>query len=82
MALRNKVKPDALATVFAGADIEATARARELLAPYSPSSPSIGLFRDGQLVWMLERWQIEGQDAPSIARQLTQAFEQYCVAVS
>ena len=82
MALRNKVKPDTLATVFAGADIEATARARELLAPYPPSSPSIGLFRDGQLVWMLERWQIEGQDAPSIARQLTQAFEQYCVTVS
>ena len=71
MALRNKVKPDTLATVFAGADIEATARARELLAPYPPSSPSIGLFRDGQLVWMMERWQIEGQDAPSIARQLT-----------
>ena len=76
LALRNKVKPDTLATVFAGADIEATARARELLAPYPPSSPSIGLFRDGKLVWMMERWQIEGQDAPSIARQLTEAFEQ------
>jgi putative YphP/YqiW family bacilliredoxin len=82
IALRNKVKPDTLATVFAGADIEATARARELLAPYPPSSPSIGLFRDGELVWMLERWQIEGQDAPAIARQLTQAFEQYCAKVS
>ena len=82
LALRNKVRPDTLATVFAGADIEATARARELLAPYPPSSPSIGLFRDGQLVWMLERWQIEGQDAPAIAKQLTQAFEQYCAKVS
>jgi putative YphP/YqiW family bacilliredoxin len=82
LALRNKVKPDTLATVFAGADVEATARAREHLAPYPPSSPSIGLFRDGKLVWMLERWQIEGQEAPAIARQLTAAFEQYCVRVS
>ena len=82
LALRNKITPDTLATVFAGADIEATERARELLAPYPPSSPSIGLFRDGQLVWMLERWQIEGQDAPAIARELTQAFDRYCVKVS
>jgi putative YphP/YqiW family bacilliredoxin len=82
IALQNRVRPDTLATVFAGADIEATARARELLAPYPPSSPSIGLFRDGELVWMLERWQIEGQEAPAIARQLTQAFEQYCARVS
>jgi bacilliredoxin len=80
LALRNKVKPDALATVFAGADIEATARARERLAPYPPSSPAIGLFSDGKLVWMMERWQIEGQDAPSIARQLAAAFEKHCAA--
>ena len=78
LALRNKVKPDTLATVFAGADIEATARARERLAPYPPSSPAIGLFRDGKLVWMMERWQIEGQDASSIARQLSEAFDQHC----
>ena len=78
MALGNKIKPDTLATVFAGADIEATARAREHLAPYPPSSPSIGLFRDGKLVWMLERRQIEGQDAPSIARQLAEAFNMHC----
>jgi putative YphP/YqiW family bacilliredoxin len=78
LALNNKIKPDTLATVFAGADIEATARARERLAPYPPSSPSIGLFRDGKLVWMMERWQIEGQDAPAIARQLAQAFDQHC----
>jgi putative YphP/YqiW family bacilliredoxin len=81
LALRNKVTPDTLATVFAGADIEATARAREHLAPYPPSSPSIGLFRDGKLVWMLERWQIEGQDAPGIAHQLTEAFDKYCSPV-
>jgi len=82
LALGKGKRPDHLATVFAGADVEATQTARDHFAPYPPSSPSIGLFRDGQLVWMLERWQIEGQDAPSIARQLTQAFEQYCVTVS
>src|SRR4051794_33407198 len=78
ISLNNKIKPDTLATVFAGADIEATARAREHLAPYPPSSPAVGLFRDGKLVWMLERWQIEGSDAPTIARQLSQAFDQHC----
>jgi putative YphP/YqiW family bacilliredoxin len=78
MAMNHRTKPDVLATVFAGADIEATARAREHLAPYPPSSPSIGLFRDGKLVWMLERRQIEGQDAPAIARALTQAFDEHC----
>ncbi len=78
MALNNKVRPDTLATVFAGADIDATTRAREHFAPYPPSSPSIGLFRDGKLVWMMERWQIEGQDAPGIARQLAQAFDTHC----
>jgi putative YphP/YqiW family bacilliredoxin len=78
LALRHTVKPDTLATVFAGADIEATDRAREHMAPYAPSSPSIGLFRDGKLVWMLERRQIEGQDAPAIARQLAQAFDTHC----
>jgi putative YphP/YqiW family bacilliredoxin len=78
MALRNAKKPDTLATVFAGADVEATARAREHLAPYPPSSPSIGLFKDGKLVWMMERRQIEGQDAPAIAAQLSAAFDQFC----
>ena len=78
MALGNTVRPDTLATVFAGADIEATARARERLAPYPPSSPAIGLFRDGKLVFMMERWQIEGQDASNIARALSQAFNEHC----
>lgn len=79
LALKHHSRPDAVATVFAGADIEATARAREHFAPYPPSSPSMGLFRDGKLVWMMERWQIEGQDAHAIARQLTQAFDTHCV---
>ena len=78
MALNNKVRPDTLATVFAGADIDATSRAREHFAPYPPSSPSIGLFRDGKLVWMMERWQIEGQDAHAISRQLAEAFDKHC----
>jgi len=81
LALRNRNVPDTLATVFAGADIDATARAREHLAPYPPSSPAIGLFRDGKLVWMLERWQIEGQDAPAIAAQLKEAFNEHCAPV-
>lgn len=78
MSLSHRNKPDHVATVFAGADLESTARARELMAPYPPSSPSMALFRDGSLVWMMERWQIEGQDAPSIARQLAAAYDQYC----
>lgn len=78
LALRHATRPDVLATVFAGADIEATARAREHMAPYPPSSPSIGLFRDGNLVWMMERRDIEGQDAPAIARHLTEAFDRFC----
>ena len=78
MAMNHRTRPDVLATVFAGADIEATAKAREHLAPYPASSPSMGLFRDGKLVWMMERRQIEGQDAPAIARALTQAFDEHC----
>ena len=75
MALSNKIKPDVLATVFAGADIEATDRARQLLAPYPPSSPSIGLLRDGKLVYMMERSQIEAGRADD-REELTQAFDE------
>jgi putative YphP/YqiW family bacilliredoxin len=80
MALQHGVRPDRVATVFAGADVEATERARGYFTGYPPSSPSIGLLRDGQLVWMLERRQIENQAAEQIAQQLTQAFEQHCAA--
>src|SRR5438128_6241922 len=62
-ALRHDVRPDRMITVFAGNDREATARVREYLAGYRPSSPAIALFRDGEVVKMLERWQIEGRDA-------------------
>ena len=78
LALQHAVKPDKVATVFAGADIEATDRARSYFTGYGPSSPSIALLRDGELVYMLERFQIEGRDAHQIAGELTQAFEKYC----
>jgi putative YphP/YqiW family bacilliredoxin len=78
IALQNSKRPDFVGTVFAGADVEATARAREAFAPYPPSSPSVGLLRDGKLVYMLERRQIEMRDAASIAAMLKQAFEEHC----
>ena len=78
LALRNGVKPDVVATVFAGADVEATERARQHFTGYRPSSPSIALMRDGQVVYMLERSQIENRDALSIASELTAAFQQFC----
>ena len=78
LALQNEVKPDKVATVFAGADIEATERARSYFTGYGPSSPSIALLKDGQLVYMLERYQIEGRDATQIAGELTKAFDEYC----
>jgi len=78
LALQHEVKPDKVATVFAGADIEATERARSYFTGYGPSSPSIAILKDGQLVYMLERYQIEGRDAKQIAGELTQAFEEHC----
>jgi putative YphP/YqiW family bacilliredoxin len=78
MALQHEPRPDQVVTVFAGADIEATERARSYFTGYGPSSPSIALLKDGKLVYMLERRQIEGREAPSIAEDLKQAFEEYC----
>ncbi len=78
MALQNEAKPDRTITVFAGADIEATAKAREHFAPYPPSSPQVALFKDGRLVFMLERHQIENRFAEQIAQELTQAFDRFC----
>ena len=77
-ALRHSVKPDHLTTVFAGQDVEATTRARSYFTGYAPSSPQIGLIKDGQLVFMLERWQIEGRGADEIAKDLVGAFDQFC----
>jgi len=78
LALQNEIRPDKVATVFAGADIEATERARGYFTGYAPSSPSIGLLKDGQLVYMMERYQIEGKGPEQIAAELKQAFEQCC----
>jgi putative YphP/YqiW family bacilliredoxin len=75
-------KPEHLATVFAGQDREATDRARGYFTGYPPSSPSVALLRDGQLVYMMERWQIEGRPAPDIARDLVAAFEEHCATPS
>ena len=77
-ALRHSAKPDHLTTVFAGQDVEATTKARSYFTGYPPSSPQIGLLKDGQLVFMLERWQIEGRSADEIAKDLVGAFDQFC----
>ena len=80
-ALQHSAKPDHLTTVFAGQDTEATARARSYFVGYPPSSPSIGLMKDGRLVFMLERYQIEGRSADDIAADLIDAFDKHCSAV-
>ena len=72
------VKPDHLTTVFAGQDADATARARAHFTGYPPSSPSIAILRDGKLVYMMERWQIESRPADVIAADLVSAFEEHC----
>jgi putative YphP/YqiW family bacilliredoxin len=77
-ALQHAVKPDVVATVFAGGDIEATERARSYFTGYPPSSPSVAILRDGKLVYMLERRQIENQTAEAIASNLTAAFDRLC----
>ena len=71
-------KPDHLTTVFAGVDMEAVARAREYTLPYPPSSPSIALFKDGELVHFIERHHIEGRNAQMIGQHLVEVFEEYC----
>lgn len=80
MALEHANRPDTVATVFAGADLEAVARVRELLPGVPPSSPSIALFHDGKPIFTVHRFQIESSDAPRIAKLLTEAFDQFCVA--
>jgi putative YphP/YqiW family bacilliredoxin len=78
MALKHPNRPATVATVFAGADIEATDRARQLITGFPPSSPSIALFRDGKLVYMIERREIEQRTAEGIADLLTLAFDKHC----
>jgi len=78
MALQHQRKPDHLTTVFACQDGDATERARGYFTGYPPSSPQIALMKDGRIVFMLERWQIEGRPADAIAEDLVEAFEEHC----
>jgi putative YphP/YqiW family bacilliredoxin len=78
MASKNGKRPDKLVTVFAGVDKEAVQKARDYTFPFPPSSPSMGLFKDGKLVHFIERHQIEGRPAQLIAQNLMAAFEEYC----
>jgi len=82
LALQHTPRPDKVATVFAGGDIEATERARSYFTGYQPSSPSIALLKDGELVYMMERRQIEGRMPQQIAEELTAAFDKFCNATS
>jgi len=82
LALRHKTRPDVLASVFAGFDVEATEQARAYFTGRLPSSPSIAILQNGSLVYMLERHQIEGREATDIAAELTRAFDKYCAAPS
>jgi len=79
MALQHSKKPDHLTTVFAGQDPDATDRARSYFTGYPPSSPQIALMKDGKIVFMLERWQIEGRPADAIAEDLVDAFDEHCM---
>jgi putative YphP/YqiW family bacilliredoxin len=78
LSLMNEKRPEKLVTVFAGVDADATSKAREYLLPYPPSSPAIGLFKDGKLVHFIERHQIEGRTAEMISESLKSAYEQFC----
>ena len=82
LALERGPRPQAFATVFAGADLEATERAREHFRPYPPSSPAIALFKDGELVFMLERAHIQGKPPEAIAGALTRALEMHTAEVA
>jgi putative YphP/YqiW family bacilliredoxin len=78
--LKHSAVPDRVVTVFAGADIDATSRARSYFKGYFPSSPSVGILQNGQIAFMLERHQIEGRDPVAIAKDLTNAFDRLCVS--
>ncbi len=82
LALKHEVRPDRVATVFAGGDVEATARARSYFTGYTPSSPSIGILKNGELVYMMERWQIEGKGPAEISAELVKAFDAHCARQS
>ena len=78
LSLQNEKKPDHMVTVFAGVDTEAVNAARDLMVPFPPSSPSMALFKNGELVHMIERHHIEGRPAELIAENLTEAYNEFC----
>ncbi len=78
LSLHNSKRPDRLITVFAGVDTEAVDAARDLMVPFPPSSPSMALFRNGELVHMIERHHIEGRPAEIISENLTEAYNEFC----
>jgi putative YphP/YqiW family bacilliredoxin len=78
LSLQGEKKPEVLTTVFAGQDLEATEKAREYITGYPPSSPSVALFKDGELVYFMERHLIEGRHPEDIAADLTKAYEEHC----
>lgn len=78
LSLQGEKRPEVLTTVFAGQDLDATDRAREYILGYPPSSPSVALFRDGELVYFMERHQIEGRHPEDIAADLREAYERHC----
>ncbi|HEU4828105.1 MAG TPA: BrxA/BrxB family bacilliredoxin [Gemmatimonadales bacterium] len=78
LALQHAARPQEVVTVFAGQDVEATARARQYFSDYQPSSPSMALFRDGEVVHFVHRHQIEGRSPQAVAAELTQAFDKHC----
>src|SRR5690606_623697 len=80
LALEHALRPQEVVTVFAGQDTEATARARQYFSDYQPSSPSMALFRDGEVVHFVHRHQIEGRSPQAVAVELTAAFDRYCGA--
>lgn len=82
LALQHAVTPEHRYTVFAGNDVDATRQVRSYFTGYAPSSPSIGLLKDGKLVHMIERWQIEGRSAEAIAEELKGAFDKHCSPVT
>ena len=79
LALKHATKPDTIATVFAGQDVEATARARSYFEGNPPSSPAIAIFKDGKLARLIQRWEIEGRMPQQIAAELTATFDKVCV---
>ncbi len=79
MAIRNEHRPDMMTTVFAGQDLEATDRVREYFTGYPPSSPAVAILKDGELVYMMERHQIEGRHPVELAEELRAAFDEHCV---